>query len=286
MRKNSSESKSQHSLRVREKNRLLFYRKLRSDKMFFARLQILLEDYGGVKDDVLLWSFINPIEIYKPDSFRNQAILIGKAVKTISKWEHHKKNLRFFDDVESFLKKFNLGFEWKIPLIALILEHRICLPFHNFSIGTNNDKRVVLTLNPDTSLDDLKYEFDYIKKRQKELQPNFKPINLTKDAFKRFYEVEFYDLAKIMEADIANRKQLTGYEERLYNEGVRQHSVKEAVKKINKPSYVAPFRKPRFQPRSRASDKAVAKRLASLTPKKSSLRILNNVRQQRKRQKA
>lgn len=299
--KNKSKPKPtwyRHSLKINGKNQLLFYRKLRSDRMFYAQLTILLEKYGNFKNSKdasdLLYSFIDPSKRYQLDPIYKQIYLVAKAFHVMERWTE-KRCVEFLDEIDHFLKKFNFGFEWMGPLFAIILEHRLCLPYENLYINYSWDDdpdsddslgRVILTLNPDTSLEDIKFVFDRIKKMQKKLQPNFKSINLTRDALKRFYEVMYYDLAKYIEAVKENRKQLKdGYEKIIYDSGIRNNSINEAVKTINKRNYAVSMRKPRFKYHQLSADKIVAQRIASVTDKRTNL-VLNNIRQKRKRQKA
>jgi hypothetical protein len=290
----TKQTRYQHFLERNRKNQLLFYRKLRSDAMFFGCLDVLLKEYGNFQNpkdaSSLLYSFIDPTKRYKLGSIKEQASLIVRAFRDMD-GRNEKRRIKFLGDIERFLQKFNLGFEWTSPLVALVLKHNLCLPYENLYIETSRyddaPGRVILTLNPDTSPEDIKFAFDRVRKLQKQLQPNIKPIKLTKDALSRFYEVMYYDLAKYIEAVKANWEQLDSYEQRIYDYGIKHNAIEKAIETINNPApYERPMRKPRFKYNRKATDKIVAKKIASITPHGSVSRILSNIRQKRKRQKA
>jgi hypothetical protein len=147
-------------------------------------------------------------------------------------------------------------------------------------------KRVVVTLNPDSSLDDIKNAFTEIARRQKQFQPDFRPTHLTRDAFDKFYEVLQMDYTKFIEGDKNNQSQLNVYEKALFRDEKKKHGIHAAIKKINKPAYDGPARNPRFNFRFYANDEYLAKKIATEKHEENLKRILNVIRQKRKRQKA
>ena len=87
-------------------------------------------------------------------------------------------------DIFWFLYQFDLGKEWFNSTLTLILKNWFFPADFNLFV-TKTDKeiesqRVVLELNPDTSLEDIEFAWKYIQGKQKELWPGFKRTNYSK----------------------------------------------------------------------------------------------------------
>lgn len=107
-----------------------------------------------------------------------------------------KKLSEFMLDIEQFVRKYNLGQEWHLPFIDYIICYWLYPPQRNFYLSEHRDKdrqRVVLTLNPDTSLKDIEAAWPIIKEQQTALWPAFKKQNLTKKSYSN-HEVVKRDL--------------------------------------------------------------------------------------------
>jgi len=91
----------------------------------------------------------------------------------------------FFHDVLGLAQGSGLGNEWLSTLVSLIIDHWFFPPIHNLNIKPDEGKkRVVLELNPDTSIDDIMVAWEEIQHYQKKLYPGFKKVNFTKKSFK------------------------------------------------------------------------------------------------------
>lgn len=92
----------------------------------------------------------------------------------------------FFKDVCQLARDSDLGDEWLPSLVSAIIDHWFFPPIHNLHIQADEEKkRVVLELNPDTSLDDIKLALAEIQYLQKKLNPKFKKSNFTDKSFKK-----------------------------------------------------------------------------------------------------
>lgn len=90
---------------------------------------------------------------------------------------------KLFNDIDRFLITNNLGEEWFNVIADYLISSWFCPPIYNLHISNDNRRslknRIVLLLNPDTSIDDIKEAWWWISKKQKELYPNFKRPNFS-----------------------------------------------------------------------------------------------------------
>lgn len=109
-----------------------------------------------------------------------------------------KQEDSFFDDIVLFLEKNDLGKEWVMTIADFIVSGWLSHPNQNLYIYKKEDgrKTVVLELNPDTSLADIKKFWPRIESAQKELRPKYKKQNVT---------VKMYDNLHIAISDIVER---------------------------------------------------------------------------------
>lgn len=167
--------------RIFLKNGYLFSSKLLRKGVFFADLKKLFKKWPSSYRNVSIncaWRYKNLKDI----KMQNDK-MYRQRIEFIEKIEKSNKLLKFYDDINLFIKKHKLGEEWFLTMADYIISSWICPPFHNLDIR-NHKKRIVLELNPDTSLDDIKSVWGEIKKQQKELWPSFRKINFTKKSFK------------------------------------------------------------------------------------------------------
>jgi hypothetical protein len=105
-----------------------------------------------------------------------------ETVRKISK----KDRVALFYDLIDLLKISEFGYEWIPTLITLIIDRWFFPPRYNLHIRSDErimgKGRVVLELNPDTSIEDVEAAWPAIEKKQKELWPNHKKTNLHKKA--------------------------------------------------------------------------------------------------------
>lgn len=95
-------------------------------------------------------------------------------------------------DINKFLNAFNLGREWFLTITDYIISLWLSPPIYNLDIRDKN-KRVMLILNPDTSVEDIEDAYWFIKERQKKLWPNFKRPNFSMKSFRNIF-IMFRDL--------------------------------------------------------------------------------------------
>lgn len=96
-----------------------------------------------------------------------------------------KREPDFLDDMALFLEKNNLGKEWANTIIDLIVSGWVSVPNQNlhFYKREQGPRAIVLELNADTSLRDIKEVFPHIERAQKELWPNHKKRNVTSQMY-------------------------------------------------------------------------------------------------------
>lgn len=118
------------------------------------------------------------------DAFRDYRRKFQQSLKIIQGWKPQKRTT-FLKEIDSLLEMTSLGKEWRLSLITAILQSWFFPPIYNLNIE-ETQKRVLLELNPDTSVDDIKAAWEEIARRKKQLWPNFKKMNLTKKTFLNF----------------------------------------------------------------------------------------------------
>lgn len=91
----------------------------------------------------------------------------------------------FFQDIRKLAHDSGLGDEWLSTLVSVVIDHWLFPPIYNLHIQADEKKkRVVLELNPDTSLDDIKVALAEIQYLQRKLSPDFKKHNFTDNSFR------------------------------------------------------------------------------------------------------
>lgn len=166
------------------KNGYFFLSSLHNKKDFLADLKKLFDKWPSkhrIKAD-FAWGLSSAKRKIMNDERHRQRIEFAKMLDKNNKFHD------FYDDVDSFLKKHNLGKEWHNTIVDYIVSLWIYPPQQNMNIE-ECDNRVVLTLNPDTSLDDIKAVWPTISEKQKALWPNYKKINFSKKMFNNLFIV-------------------------------------------------------------------------------------------------
>lgn len=116
------------------------------------------------------------------DSFQESRKRFAQSLQTINEWDTPKRNI-FLNEIDKLLDVWDLGKEWRLPMITIVLQSWFFPPLHNLSIERVG-KRISLELNSDTSVDDIKAAWEEIDRKKVKLWPDFpKRKNLTKKSF-------------------------------------------------------------------------------------------------------
>ena len=265
------------------KNLLVFRRKLFYNHNFSEKLKALFDEYGEKEKVSSVFVGLLTKENWEDvlNSKQNHKDALNK-VRGFSS----RKILKFFGDVRGFIKEFDLGGEWEHTLITFIISKKFCPPWQNFDIDKNisrDRKRVVLILNPDTSLEDIEVFFDTIKNLQKKLLPDFKKTNLTQKSLKGFKKVFISEMVRIAEAEKENKEKISGYDEHFYKHDDIYGSEK-TINKLRAKRRDAGENKKANNPvkfKSQLTLKEVSKKISGKNTKKE----YQNFIQQRKRQR-
>ena len=185
--------------------------------------------------------------------------------------------------INKFLSETELGQEWFSPMLTYITAGIICPPYYNFHIQ-QEDKRVTLTLNPDTSIDDLRNEWPMIDKAIHEAWPDFKKTNLSSKFNEEIREYLKAIKAKKNTSDDFKYKDLSEFETILAK---RSDNPKKAVSDYRGKRLVTEgvARKP-VRIHSRKTDQDVVKELYGLKNKKLQTKKVNALRQRKRRLEA
>lgn len=161
------------------KNGYVFMKRFFRDESFYSELRVLFDKWPSSAQQT------NPLGIAwdqeLPKIKENDEKAYKQRIEFLDKLEEASA-LSFFDDVEEFLKRCDLGKEWILTITDYLISGWIHPPMENLNL-TEDDKRLVLVLNPDTSLEDLKDIWPRIKEEQKRLWPNYKKTNYSKKMF-------------------------------------------------------------------------------------------------------
>ena len=167
------------------KNGFLFKECFFTDNEFAASFKLMIDkwnpSYKNQERIVFCWEYRDYKEVRK----RNK-IAYDRRVKFINSLVDGKVS-EFRNDILAFLGKFNFGKEWLNTIADFILSMWLYPPMFNLHTDENNGakgkKRVLLELNPDTSIDDIKEAWREISQQQKELYPSFKKRYVTSKSF-------------------------------------------------------------------------------------------------------
>ncbi len=185
--------------------------------------------------------------------------------------------------INKFLSKAELGQEWFSPMLTYITAGIICPPYYNFHIQKEN-KRVTMTLNPDTSIDDIRNEWPMIDKAIHEAWPDFKKTNLSSKFNEEIQEYLKAMKAKSNISDDFKYKDLSQFETILAK---RSGDSKKAVADYRGKRLVAEgvARKP-VRIHSRKTDRDIVKELYGVKTKQMQTRKVNALRQRKRRLEA
>jgi len=212
------------------KNLLFFRRKLFYDNDFREKLEELFDEYNDKEKANSAFVRLLTKENWEDNIHSKQ--IHNEALDKVRDFGSEKAK-NFLISVRNFMKEFDLGGELKHTLITFIVLGKFCPPWRNFDIdmkSSKEKKKVVLILNPDTSLEDIEVFFDTIKSLQKKLAPDFKKINMTKKSLGNFRKVFVSEMVRITEAEKENKEKITFYDKYLY----KDDDIKGSEKIINK----------------------------------------------------
>ncbi len=165
---------NRHLYKTYYKNQFLLFRKTLSDVSFVLALNKLSKKWHRkafhIKTPPSLSAFLHYIQYDQ----------------ILKKMTQEKKDFTedYLTDIRKLLLAYDLGDEWVKTIYFVMGVGELVPPQLNFNLITKGDNkqkmRVVLELNPDTSLEDIEAAWPQIKKEQRELWPNFKHFNLTR----------------------------------------------------------------------------------------------------------
>lgn len=157
-----------------------------TDKRFSSWIKALHDKYGSPE---------LPINNWIEDSIKSFGLgsVILKEADNLYRRLSPAEQGDLTKDINALLVAYSLGQEWEDTIVVLLLTGKLCPPLYNFYInfeaGRRFAKRLVLVLNPDTSIEDLRVGWEQISLFQKAIQktfwPNYKKHNLTKKSFKQ-----------------------------------------------------------------------------------------------------
>ncbi len=183
--------KPNHSIKILLKNGYLFLTNFWSFKRGLTTdLMKLMDKWPSPHREEpfeCAWEY----KFYK-DVKRKKLAVYSQRIKFINLLKEKKKSQEFYKDINNLLKKYDFGYEWFQPMIDFVVSFWLYPPSRNLDVR-ECEKRVTLTLNPDTSLEDITKSWPMINKKQRELWPNFKRTNLTKKTFKNL-EIAVQDI--------------------------------------------------------------------------------------------
>jgi len=167
------------------KNGYLFKEQLFTNNDFAVSLKLLVDkwnpSYRDQKPLGYCWSYKDYKEVRK-----HNKIAYDRRVNFINSLSEGRIS-EFQKDIIVFLDKFNFGKEWLNTIADFILSMWLYPPMFNFLVDENDaesgKQKVLLKLNADTSLDDIKEGWQEIQKQQNNLYPAFKKRYFTKKSF-------------------------------------------------------------------------------------------------------
>ena len=173
--------KRSNQFKVFLKNEYIFLRLLATNYRFSNELGKIFTVFNPSKGLTDL-KLSEPVHL----CFIKENEIRSEAIKKLSRWSAEKASL-FESKINILLNRYGWGQEWFTTLVLLVLTQKLCPPRFNLHIdnGFNRlySKRVILILNPDTSIEDLKDNWTEIQTLQEVLWPDFKKTNLNKKRF-------------------------------------------------------------------------------------------------------
>lgn len=174
------------AIRQLYKNLHIFEKKVWTRSSFVEGLYKCMRKYNphGFEDLVISSPLKDGTNSERSDAFSTYKERHRTSWRSVSSLSPELQS-SFFKDVRQLARDSDLGDEWLPSLVSVIIDHWFFPPIYNLHIQADEEKkRVVLQLNPDTSLDDIKLALAEIQYLQKKLNPKFKKSNFTDKSFK------------------------------------------------------------------------------------------------------
>ncbi len=232
-------------------------------------------------------------EIRKELPFPNKKVTLPECFYNYPRFMMHGRILVESLDLEdrhkitSFIDRWiaetESGEEWIGTILTFIMTGILCPPIQNFHMRRVG-KRIQLTLNPDTSIDDLRQEWPLIDKSISAAWPNFQKTNLTKNFNKMIQEYTDAVVAKKNVSDDFKFQGLSEFETILAKQA---KDPKKAISEYRGKRLLtqgAP-RKPVLI-KTKKTDRDVVKELYAPKSKKDENKKVNNLRQHLRRLKS
>lgn len=214
--------------------------------------------------------------------FDNYDAMMGVGLKIASSTSEDSQR-KLISFIDRFLAETAFGDEWVGPLFTYVTTGIICPPYQNFHLKRKGN-RIQLTLNPDTSIDDIKNEWPKISVAISQVWPNFKKTNLTRKFNGQLQE--YIDV-------LASKKNISDdfkYQELSQFETILAKQAKDPKKAISayrdRQRIVAGVPKRPIRIKTKKTDRDVVNELYSPKNKKVETKKVNNLRQHLKRLKS
>lgn len=177
------------------KNQLVFERKLLNNEVFRTKLLSTIKTYNPLKlsyNEIqypLKEKNINETRVDTVLKNFNKSLILFEKTQEIVEDLSNEDSQYFGDDLRDLLKIGQFGAEWIDTLATTIIYRWFFPPMYNLHITIQGDitrKRVVLKLNPDTSLKDIEAAWGYIKNLQQGGWPGYSKTNFSKKILSNF----------------------------------------------------------------------------------------------------
>ncbi len=230
-------------------NEYRFYRTIAKHSNFFLFLAFLHKRYFPRRSRGFPDIRLGPIK-----RFQDREDITEKSLHAVYRWKESRED-EFLGHIDTLLRIYNLGKEWRATLIAYALKGILCPPVYNLHVDQERvpmfsqknkdaDKRfrrlgirTILILNPDTSFKDIQDAWPEVKKLQERSWLKFKSANITTETKKQFRDLIKVNAAKKKISDKERIKELSFFEEQLFlrkhrgNEGAAKKAIAEYRKK-------------------------------------------------------
>ena len=286
-----TEKQSNTDMAKRKKDRLGSFKRMLRNQQLLVRILIKNPELNrgliALGTSPVVEEVRQQIESYRKDMtlpwcFDHYATMMNIGLMLAHALDKETRN-KIVAFINRFLSEAELGQEWFSPMLTYITAGIICPPYYNFHIQ-QEDKRITLTLNPDTSIDDLRNEWPMIDKAIHEAWPDFKKINLSSKFNEEIQEYLKAIKAKKNISDDFKYKDLSEFETILAK---KSDDPRKAVSDYRGKRLVAegvPRKSVRIH--SRKTDRDVVKELYGMKNRKLQTKKINALRQRKRRLEA
>lgn len=159
------------------KNLYKFERYFWTKKSFIGPLHKLRKEIGVPSRDKFL-GYANHCKTLQEVKERNKKAWLQRQGYANKVGE--QKIVEIMRKIQKILEDNNLGREWGVTILDYLISGWLCPPMYNLYFSEKCEigkKSIVLELNQDTSLDDLKEAWPAIRKIQRQAWPKYRKIN-------------------------------------------------------------------------------------------------------------